>query len=113
MNTIPFPFQINHPPQTLVDVGNNSTYWDQTSSFSCASSHSRVARSLRARHGCQAGEKINVAWPTFVAEEFEKKNSKRKRTKVKKERQKEPIQEFECALHEESDFSNRQKIQEP
>ena len=30
MNTIPSLFHINHPPQTLVDVGNNSTYWDQT-----------------------------------------------------------------------------------
>ena len=65
-----------------------------------------MARSLRARHGCQAGEKINVAWPTFVAEEFEKKNTKEKEKeqKSKKEDKKKPIQEFECALHEESDF---------
>ena len=57
------------------------------SSFPCASSHSRVARSLRARHGCQAGEKINVAWPTFVAEEFEKKNTKEKEKEQKSKKE--------------------------
>ena len=46
-----------------------------------------MARSLRARHGCQAGEKINVAWPTFVAEEFEKKNTKEKEKEQKSKKE--------------------------